>query len=148
MALFPTNHALSQGSLHYRLTTLGYRKYNAYSAEMDISNDCSIFFNQNKNRNTKEKSMICEQNIIHNSSYSQEYLYLCNLIMANENSYRNTIEHYQQALLQQIYHHCMTFCLLFCQKCSHDEIESVTRQRSFYIASKKDLSHSTLSLAD
>lgn len=28
--------------------------------------------------------MICEQNIIHNSSYSQEYLYLCNLIMANE----------------------------------------------------------------
>ena len=27
---------------------------------------------------------ICEQNIIHNSSYSQEYLYLCNLIMANE----------------------------------------------------------------
>ncbi len=84
MALFPTNHALSQGSLHYRLPTLGYRKYNAYSTEMDISNDCSIFFDQNKNRNTKEKSMICEQNIIHNSSYSQEYLYLCNLIMANE----------------------------------------------------------------
>ena len=51
---------------------------------MDISNDCSIFFDQNKNLNTKEKSMICEQNIIHNSSYSQEYLYLCNLIMANE----------------------------------------------------------------
>ena len=25
MALFPTNHALTQGSLHYRLATLGYR---------------------------------------------------------------------------------------------------------------------------
>ena len=47
--MFPTNHVLSQGSLHYRLATLGYRKRNAYSAEMDISNDCSIFFDLNKN---------------------------------------------------------------------------------------------------
>ena len=31
MALFPTQHALTQGSLHYRLATLGYQKYNAYS---------------------------------------------------------------------------------------------------------------------
>ena len=31
MALFPTNHALTQGSLHYRLATLGYQRYNAYS---------------------------------------------------------------------------------------------------------------------
>ena len=54
MALFPTNHTLSQGSLHYRLPTLGYRKHNTYSAEMDISNDYSIFFDQNKNQNTKE----------------------------------------------------------------------------------------------
>ena len=84
MALLHVNYTLTQGSLHYRLPTLGYQKYNTYIIEMDISNDCSIFFDQNKNRNTKEKSMICEQNIIHNSSYSQEYLYLCNLIMANE----------------------------------------------------------------
>ena len=33
MALFPTNHTLTQGSLHYRLATLGYQKYNAYSVE-------------------------------------------------------------------------------------------------------------------
>ena len=31
MALFPTNHTLTQGSLHYRLATLGYQTYNAYS---------------------------------------------------------------------------------------------------------------------
>ena len=31
MALFPTNHTLTQGSPHYRLATLGYQKYNAYS---------------------------------------------------------------------------------------------------------------------
>ena len=31
MALFPTQHTLTQGSLHYRLATLDYQKYNAYS---------------------------------------------------------------------------------------------------------------------
>ena len=31
MALFPTHHTLTQGSLRYRLTTLGYQKYNTYS---------------------------------------------------------------------------------------------------------------------
>ena len=33
MALFPTNHALTQGSLHYRLATLGYRKRNTDGVE-------------------------------------------------------------------------------------------------------------------
>ena len=28
MALFSTNHTLTQGSLHYRLATLGYQKQN------------------------------------------------------------------------------------------------------------------------
>ena len=28
MALYPTNHTLTQGSLHYRLATLGYQKQN------------------------------------------------------------------------------------------------------------------------
>ena len=28
MALFPTNYTLTQGSLHYRLATLGYQKHN------------------------------------------------------------------------------------------------------------------------
>ena len=32
-ALFPTQHAHPQGSLHYRLTTLGYKRYNAYSVD-------------------------------------------------------------------------------------------------------------------
>ena len=49
MALFLTNHAPSQGSLHHRLATLGYQKRNTYSVEMDISNDYSIFFDQDKN---------------------------------------------------------------------------------------------------
>ncbi|MBF1532551.1 MAG: hypothetical protein HXN98_02225 [Prevotella salivae] len=48
-ALFPTNHTPTQSSLHYRLATLGYRKYNTYIIEMDISNDYSIFFDQDKN---------------------------------------------------------------------------------------------------
>ena len=30
MALFHTNHTLTQGSLHYRLATLGYQKRNTY----------------------------------------------------------------------------------------------------------------------
>ena len=33
MALFPTNHILTQGSLHYRLATLGYQKRNIYGVE-------------------------------------------------------------------------------------------------------------------
>ena len=30
MALCPTNHTLTQGSLHYRLATLGYQERNPY----------------------------------------------------------------------------------------------------------------------
>ena len=37
MALFPTNHTLTQGSLHYRLATLGYQKHNTYGVDMYIS---------------------------------------------------------------------------------------------------------------
>ena len=37
MALFPTNHALTQGSLHYRLATQGYRKRNTYGVGTCIS---------------------------------------------------------------------------------------------------------------
>ena len=33
MALFPTNHTLTQGCLHYRLATLGYQKRNTYGVE-------------------------------------------------------------------------------------------------------------------
>ncbi len=36
MALFPTNHTLTQGSLHYCLATLGYQKHNTYSVETCI----------------------------------------------------------------------------------------------------------------
>ena len=36
MALFPTNHALAQGCLHYRLATLGYRKRNTDGVETFI----------------------------------------------------------------------------------------------------------------
>ena len=36
MALFHTNHTLTQGSLHYRLATLGYRKRNTYGVETCI----------------------------------------------------------------------------------------------------------------
>ena len=37
MALFPTNHMLTQGSLHYRLATLGYQKRNTYGVETYVS---------------------------------------------------------------------------------------------------------------
>ena len=33
MALFPTQHTLTQGSLHYRLAPLGYQKHNTYGVE-------------------------------------------------------------------------------------------------------------------
>ena len=36
MALFPTNNTLTQGSLHYRLATLGYQKHNTYGVETFI----------------------------------------------------------------------------------------------------------------
>ena len=35
-ALFPTQHTLTQGSLHYRLATLGYQKRNTYGVETFI----------------------------------------------------------------------------------------------------------------
>ena len=44
MALFPTNHTLTQGSLHYRLATLGYQKRNTYGVETCISYYDSYFF--------------------------------------------------------------------------------------------------------
>ena len=34
MALFLANHTLTQGSLHYRLATLGYQKHNTYGVEI------------------------------------------------------------------------------------------------------------------
>ncbi len=37
MTLFPIQHTLTQGSLHYRLTTLGYQKRNTYGVEMFMS---------------------------------------------------------------------------------------------------------------
>ena len=37
MALFHTNHTLTQGSLHYHLATLGYRKRNTDGVAMFIS---------------------------------------------------------------------------------------------------------------
>jgi len=36
MALFYAQHTLTQGSLHYRLTTLGYQKRNTYGVEIFI----------------------------------------------------------------------------------------------------------------
>ena len=37
MALFHANHTLTQGSLHYRLATLGYRKRNTDGVDTFIS---------------------------------------------------------------------------------------------------------------
>ena len=36
MALFPTHHTSTQGSLHYRLATLGYQKRNTDGVETFI----------------------------------------------------------------------------------------------------------------
>ncbi len=36
MALIPTNNISTQGSLHYRLATLGYQKRNTYGVETCI----------------------------------------------------------------------------------------------------------------
>ena len=37
MALFHANHTLTQGSLHYRLATLGYQKHNTYGVDTYVS---------------------------------------------------------------------------------------------------------------
>jgi len=37
MALVHANHTLTQGSLHYRLATLGYQKRNTYGVETYFS---------------------------------------------------------------------------------------------------------------
>ena len=37
MALFPSKHTRTQGSLHYRLATLGYQKRNIDGVDMCIS---------------------------------------------------------------------------------------------------------------
>ena len=36
MALFPKQYTLTQGSLHYRLATLGYQKRNTYGIEKSV----------------------------------------------------------------------------------------------------------------
>ena len=43
MALFPTQHTLTQGSLHYRLATLGYQKHNTYGVETYFRNTIPSF---------------------------------------------------------------------------------------------------------
>ena len=43
MALFHANHTLTQGSLHYRLATLGYQKRNTYGFETFFLYSCSRF---------------------------------------------------------------------------------------------------------
>ena len=42
MALFHANHTLTQGSLHYRLATLGYRNRNTYGVETCICYTISV----------------------------------------------------------------------------------------------------------
>ena len=44
MALFPTNYTLTQGSLHYRLATLGYQKRNTYGVDTFFLYRDSYFF--------------------------------------------------------------------------------------------------------
>ena len=43
MALFHAQHTLTQGSLHYRLATLGYQKRNTYGVETFFLYPCSRF---------------------------------------------------------------------------------------------------------
>ena len=43
MALFSTNHTLTQGSLHYRLATLGYQKRKAMGFVNSTNILCVVF---------------------------------------------------------------------------------------------------------
>ena len=43
MALFSTNHTLTQGSLHYRLATLGYQKRNPDGVRQSANILCAAF---------------------------------------------------------------------------------------------------------
>ena len=54
-ALFPTQHTLTQGSLHYRLATLGYKIRNAYSVD-------SNYLHAKMNRMTKQD--VSKHNVI------------------------------------------------------------------------------------
>ena len=44
MALYPTNYTLTQGSLHYRLPTLGYQKQNPYGVRQFCKHPLRPFF--------------------------------------------------------------------------------------------------------
>ena len=55
MALFHANHALTQGSLHCRLATLGYKMRNAYSVD-------SNYLHAKMNRMTKQD--VSKHNVI------------------------------------------------------------------------------------
>ena len=44
MALCPTNYTLTQGSLHYRLPTLGYQKQNPYGVRQFCKHPLRPFF--------------------------------------------------------------------------------------------------------
>ena len=44
MALYPTNYTLTQGSLHYRLPTLGYQKQNPYGVRQFCKQPLRPFF--------------------------------------------------------------------------------------------------------
>ena len=44
MALFPTQHMITQGSPHYRLATLGYQKRNTYGVDTFFLYRDSYFF--------------------------------------------------------------------------------------------------------
>jgi|GEM_PF-570323 len=56
MALFPTQHTLTQGSLHYRLATLGYQKRNTYGVETFMLYHDSHFFAPEYMMNCDEKA--------------------------------------------------------------------------------------------
>ena len=43
MALFSSKYTRTQGSLHYRLATLGYQKHNTYGVETFFLYSCSRF---------------------------------------------------------------------------------------------------------
>ena len=56
-ALFPTNHTLTQGSLHYRLATLGYQKRNPYGVRQFCKHPLHPLFLLTRDENKKAQHL-------------------------------------------------------------------------------------------
>jgi len=95
MALFSTNHTLTQGSLHYRLATLGYQKQNPYGVRLFANILCAAPpFERDEIKKAQHRryyaSVSMSESIIANVVMPQCRRFYANILM-NESTMTNVI---------------------------------------------------------